>query len=1002
MNYKIPSKSVTTVLTIIGSHYYSFSQLIFGSILFLISTSFTSAFQAKGSESFEKVHVIKTTDPFARGLFVTTEKKSGHFPVVENGNPTPILISESDYGGVQRVGKFFQEDLSRVSGKSAALINKPTSLNNLIIVGSIDRSPIIKNLISQGKIDVKQLEGKWEKFLIVPVKNPMEGVKNGLVIAGSDKRGTIFGMLELSEQMGVSPWYWWADVPVKMRENIYVKKGVHTLGEPSVKYRGIFINDEAPALTGWVYEKFGDFNHEFYEKVFELILRNKGNYLWPAMWRPRVFSTDDPENLRLADEYGIVISTSHHEPMMRYHEEWSRYDGGDWNYKTNKEKLQEFWRGGIERMGDYESVVTMGMRGDGDEAMSESTAVGLMKEIIADQRKIIKEVTGKPAKETPQVWAIYKEVQDYYDKGLRVDDDILVLFCDDNWGNIRIVPKKEDLNHEGGYGLYYHFDFVGGPVSYRWLNVTQIEKVWEQMNLAYEWGIQDLWLVNVGDIKPMELPIDFFLDFAWNAKMEAKELPNYYRTWAAQQFGENLANEVADILALSTKYSARRTPEMLKPNTYSLTNYNEAETILKEYSELFQRSENIYSKLPETSKSAYYQIVHFPIEVLKNLNEMYVAAGKNSLYAMQGRASTNHYADLVIEKFKKDKELTDYYNKSLAGGKWNHFMDQKYIGYTSWNEPRIEKMPEISYVRLPSEAGLGYILENGVSRNRWFGGGLFSNKFNSFDKVNNQTYEIDLFNTGTNPLEYTLKTDKDWINISKPSGTLKFEEKITVGIDWSKVSKEDTSGKITLSGDGRDYEIEVPINTTFNSASGYIESNGVVSIDAAKFSSKKESSGISWTTIPNMGRTNSSITVEPANANAQLPTGSSPRLDYVFTLQSKADIEVHSLLSPTLNFKKEDGLKFAISIDGQTPQIVNIHEGDSVPDWEYPEWWNKSVTDRVRVKKTKFENIEAGTHTLKIFMIDPGVVFQKFIVDAGGLKDSYLGPPTSMYIEPKK
>jgi hypothetical protein len=380
--------------------------------------------QTTDKSNFERVNTVPTDDPFPESSFLTTNKSKGKFALVEGGKPSHILLSESDYPGVLRVAGLFQKDLSYVSGQEAKMtIGEQQKSENLIIVGTLGKSSLIDQLVENGKIDVAELEGKWEQFSIIPVKKPMAGVDNALVIVGSDKRGTIFGMFELSGHMGVSPWYWWADVPVKVRKNIYVKPGTYTLGEPGVKYRGIFINDEAPALTGWVGEKFGGFNAQFYEKVFELILRNKANYLWPAMWRPRVFATDDPENLRLADEYGIVISTTHHEPMMRYHEEWGRYNGGDWNYETNKEKLREFWKEGIERMGDYESVVTLGMRGDGDEAMSEETAVGLMKTIIADQRKIIEEVSGKPAAETPQVWALYKEMQDYYDKGMRVDEE---------------------------------------------------------------------------------------------------------------------------------------------------------------------------------------------------------------------------------------------------------------------------------------------------------------------------------------------------------------------------------------------------------------------------------------------------------------------------------------------------------------------------------------------------------------------------------------------------
>lgn len=828
----------------------------------------------------------------------------------------------------------------------------------------------------------------------------MKGVENALVIAGSDKRGTIFGMFDLSEKMGVSPWYWWADVPVKVCNNIFVKPGNHTLGEPKVKYRGIFINDEAPALRNWAEEKFGGFNHAFYEKVFELILRNKANYLWPAMWRPSVFATDDPENLRLADEYGVVISTTHHEPMMRYHEEWSRYDGGPWNYETNKEKLREFWRGGIERMGKYESVVTLGMRGDGDEAMIEETAVELMKTIIADQRQIIVDVTQKPAEETPQVWAIYKEVQDYYDKGLRVDDDILILFCDDNWGNVRILPKREDLDHKGGYGMYYHFDFVGGPVSYRWINVTQIERVWEQMNLAYQWGVKDLWIVNVGDIKPMELPISFFLDFAWNPEgINADDLPDYYVSWARKQFGADYAERIAEMLALSTKYSARRTPEMLKPDTYSLQNYREADRIIEEYQKLYESSKSIYEQISGSQKSAYYQLVHFPIEVAKNLNEMYVAAGKNEWYSNQSRASTNFYADKVKGHFFKDADLAKYYHETLADGKWNHMMSQTHIGYISWNNPPVNKMPEISYIQVEPTARLGYVLENGVPRFQWSRDGLFSQSFAPFDPLNNQSYYIDIFNQGSEKLNYILKAKNEWIKLSNKNGAIQYDEKVLVSIDWNKAPKGEKVGEILISGAGQEFTVKVPIRNELPEASGFIENNGVLSIEAANFTRKFDSNIISWIVVPNLGRTGSAITVEPANADRQRPGKNTPYMEYVFTTFEEGDLKVETYLSPTLNYQKNEGLKYAIAIDEETPQIINIHEGDLKPDWEYPDWWNNSVTDHIRKKQSMHKTVPAGKHTLKVWMVDPGVVFQKFVIDAGGLMPSYLGPPESKVIK---
>ncbi|MFB9864236.1 glycosyl hydrolase 115 family protein [Rufibacter immobilis] len=804
--------------------------------------------------------------------------------------------------------------------------------------------------------------------------------------------------------MGVSPWYWWADVPVKKNDKIYLQNGRHVSEGPSVKYRGIFLNDEAPALTNWAKEKFGGFNHVFYEKVYELLLRNKANYLWPAMWLPNAFSADDPENPRVADEYGIVISTSHHEPMMRSHHEWSRFNGGAWNYETNKEKLREFWRGGVKRMGNYESAVTVGMRGDGDEGMSEHTAVDLMKTIIADQRQIIAEETGKPAKETPQVWAIYKEVQDYYDKGMRVDEDIITLFSDDNWGNIRYLPKKEDQTAKRKYGMYYHFDYVGAPVSYRWHNVTQIERVWEQMNLTYEWGVRDLWLVNVGDLKPMEFPISFFLYYAWDTNMKASDLPNYYVNWAEQQFGADHAQEIAQIMSLYNKYNARRTPEMLTPDTYSHQNYREADRVIEEFNQLLSKSKAIYEKLPKSHKSAFYQLVHSPIEMSANLNEMYVAARKNKLYAEQGRASANSYAEKVKELFLKDAELTRQFHEELEGGKWNHMMSQTHIGYTSWNHPPANKMPAVSYVQTDSSALLGFMVEHGL--NPSWGGfsveghGLFSPAFSRFDNINKQSYYLEMYNRGGGILNYSIEPKNDWIKLSKKEGSIRYDEKVYVSIDWDRAPKGKATGAILVKGAGKEYTVEVPIRNNLPKASGFVENNGVVSIEAARFIRKSDSKDISWTVVPNLGRTSSSITIEPANAERQKPGENAPRVEYEFTIFDGGDLKVEAYLSPIQNYKKNEGLKYAIAIDNEEPHIVNINEGEVKPDYEYAEWWSKSVADHIKKKTSVHRAVKPGKHTLKIWMVDPGVVFQKFVIDAGGLKSSYLGPPESINLKP--
>jgi len=479
--------------------------------------------------------------------FITEKKEEGAFTIVSD-NATQIYTDANDDWLIQKSANLFQEDIERVTGQKPEIIhNIPSSLKNIIIIGSIEQSSFVKQLIQTKKIKSDSLKGKWEAYQIQVIKNPFKGIDNALIIAGSDKRGTAFGVFELSKQIGVSPWYWWANVPVKKKKQIYILKNILVQDRPIVKYRGIFINDEAPAFSGWAKEKFGGVNHLVYEKIFELLLRLKANYLWPAMWG-NAFNDDDTLNPILANKWGIVMGTSHHEPMMRAQQEWKRYGKGQWNYDSNKIELNQFWRKGIKNMDSHESIVTIGMRGDGDKPMTQGTAINLLENIVADQRKIIAEVTHKPASQTPQLWALYKEVQDYYDKGMRVPDDVTLLLCDDNWGNLRKLPKLTDKPRSGGYGIYYHFDYVGDPRNYKWINTNNIARVWEQMHLAYEYGVDKIWIVNVGDLKPMEFPISFFLDYAWNPKkINPDNLPDYYTRWASQQFEPKYAKEIGKL-----------------------------------------------------------------------------------------------------------------------------------------------------------------------------------------------------------------------------------------------------------------------------------------------------------------------------------------------------------------------------------------------------------------------------------------------------------------------
>lgn len=922
----------------------------------------------------------------------------GSFTLFDATGVAPVITDPADYPGVLRAAGDLRTDLARVGAPATQ-----STPRRPILVGTLKRSALIDQLVAAGKLDATALEGKWESFAIVTVEKPTPEIDQALVIVGSDKRGSIYGIYELSRQIGVSPWHFWADVPARRHRQLYVNPGFYISDEPKVKYRGIFINDEAPALRNWAQQRYGGMNQAFYADVFELLLRCKANYLWPAMWLPVAFNDDDPGNPRLADEYGIVMGTSHHEPMMRAHHEWERFGGGAWNYETNGEKLREFWRGGIERMGDFESIVTVGMRGDGDEAMSEHTAVPLLKKIIADQRAILTEVTGKPAAKIPQVWALYKEVQDYYDKGMRVDDDIIVLFSDDNWGNIRFVPRTDELDRPGGYGMYYHVDYVGAPVSYRWLNVTQIERIWEQMTITYNAGVRDLWIVNVGDIKPMELPMSFFLDLAWNPEgITAADLPAYYTRWTAQQFGEGHAHAIAGMLALYTKYNARRTPEMLTATTYSVANYREADRVLEEYIKLAASARELNDRLPVEQQPAFFQLVLFPIEACANLLEMYIAAGKNAHYAERGAPSANYYADKVHELFERDAELTRRFHEDLLGGKWNHMMSQTHIGYTSWAHPPLNRMPAITYVQPLEKPTLGFFLEHsGQPRWGWLdveADWSFVHDLPVTDRINDQRHYIEVINRGREPLTYTIAPCEDWITVSSSGGTIRFDEKIFVRINWEKAPLGRATGALVLSGAGERYTINVPIRNESPRVAGFVENNGVVAIDAHAFDRATHAADARWITVPNLGRTGSGVTIAPSNAASRDTTEGAPQLEYTFTLLDGAPVTVETHVSPTQNFRSGDGIKFAIAIDDEPPQIININENETVPDWKYAPWWTKSVGDHIKVKPSSHGHLAPGVHTLRVWMIDPGVVFQRFIIHNDNLRPSYLGPPASLRV----
>ena len=819
------------------------------------------------------------------------------FTLVEDGRPNPIFVSSGENTAILRAANNLVEDFERVTGVKPAM-SENGKAERAIIIGSLD-SPLVKEMILNGKFSDEELKGCIEKYLIRTISNPVEGVDEALVIVGSDRRGTVYGIYEISEQIGVSPWYDWMDVPVKKQQNLSISRGSYTAGEPAVRYRGIFLNDEAPCLTGWVEHTYGtDYgDHRFYERMFELVLRLRGNFMWPAMWG-WAFYADDPINSKTADEMGIIMGTSHHEPMARNHQEWARKRGeyGAWDYGTNKKVLDRFFREGIERAKDTEDLITIGMRGDGDAAMGGKEGhddeyvpdykylIDMMQKIFDNQRKIIKNVTGKPASERPQVWALYKEVQTLYEKGLRVPDDVTILLSDDNWGDVRKLPNAEERKRAGGWGMYYHVDYVGAPRNTKWLNVTPVQNLWEQMQLTYEYGVDRLWVLNVGDMKPMEYPITLFLDMAWNPeRFSAENLKEHTVDFCRQQFGEDQAVEAARIFNLYSKYAGRVTPEMLDRNTYNLET-GEWKQVSGEFIKLEAEAMRQYMTLPEDTKDAYFQLILFPVQALANLYEMYYAQAMNNALYKANDPAANMWADKVEACFARDKFLTNQYNNEMADGKWKNMMIQKHIGYRGWN---------------------------------------------------------DNFPEDTLPRIFRIENDE-----------------------------------------------QLPSGYTF--ASG----DGCVVIEAPHIYSKQNSAEGEWKLIPDMGRTLGGVALFPYDVPVD-----GAKLTYRMTIPSDVKkVTVHVATKSTLAFHDAEGHSYRVGFKG-APSVDRCFNDklNENPENIYSIYY-PTVAGRVAVEKIELD-LPAGVseYELEIQPLDPGIVFEKIVVDFGGYQKSYLMGKESSY-----
>jgi len=991
-----------------------------------------------------KIRVLTTLILFfARGLFgqqtlVQDISEAGKgagsdFILVADGSVADLLIDINDSKTVYLAARLFAEDIERVSGQKAKIKMDVKSASPIcVIVGTIGNSNIIKELIKHKRIDVGEVEGKWEGCLIQVVENPFKGIEKALVLAGSDRRGAAYGLLELSKQMGVSPWYYFADVAPKKRDAIYIKGGRFIQKSPSVKYRGIFINDEMWGLRPWAMntlapEEGKGIGPTTYRKIFELLLRLKANLLWPAMHQQTRPFNYYKDNKVVADEYGIVISSSHIEPMLRNNiagAEWDReYPDEPWDYVTNREHIYKYWEERIKENGIYENIYTIGKRGKDDEAGSEIT-VSVLEQIFADQRDIMRKWVSKDIEEVPQVLIPYTEVLGLYNQGLKVPDDVIICWPDDNFGNIRQLPDKNEQQRPGGSGIYYHFQWLNGATTaYPWLTTTPLALTWTEMKKAYDHNVRELWIVNVGDIKPAEIGIEHFMQMAWDISAFKENIPaGFLLDWASRDFGKEYASRIAGIMAKHYELGYARRPEHMvmfdgreNKHTYdwfSLTNYNdEAQKRVDEYDKLMKETDEIYDLLPIEMKDPFFQMVAYNVKCAGLQNKKVIYAQKSHAYGQQNRASAAVYAAMAQQAENGIHELINHYNREQVsvGDKWDRMASLPGPWGGQWQQ---WAMPPLDHYSGNDEPEMKISIE-----------GDYETMLPGFSVYNKDKRFIDLYNIGNGVVYWSSHVSDDWIKLSESSGVIDDEQRIWATIDWNRAPKgRDQKGSITFNwsssasdewmswddmsesereeykagtignrGPGSFFTIDLtvfnPLTPSVESVVGFVESNGYISIEAEHYSSKVDKAYASWNIIDGLGRTGSSITVLPTNIPSHVSLddiiGKSPVLLYDLYTFSEGEVIVYFNCIPSNPINENYGLRLAVSVDNGKPIIVSPGRRD--------------VIDNLMQIKAKLEMGNEGRHKLKVWMVDPGLVIDKIIIDTGGIRGSYLGPPESVY-----
>jgi hypothetical protein len=962
---------------------------------------------------FTAIFLFSSTAPAKGPGLLAEQYGEGDFRLAGPWGTADIVIDPADHAVTIIAARDLASDIEKVTGKKPRIIHKVEGARKrVVIIGSLDKSRTVAGLAERDMPGLSEIRGKWESFVMQTVEGPFSGVDKALVIAGSDRRGTAFGVYELSQQIGMSPWSWWADAAPDKREELIIKGGRYRQGPPSVKYRGIFINDEDFGIQPWAAKTFepetGDMGPKTYARVFELLLRLKANHLWPAMHKCTHAFNYYPENKKVAHKYAIVMGSSHCEQMLRNNvDEWERDGKGLWAYQLNRKNILSYWEERVRENGKYENIYTLGMRAIHDSPMyafgGERTRTKLLENIIRDQRKLLTKHVNRDVTEVPQVLCLYNEVLDYYRQGLEVPDDVTIMFADDNHGYIRHLPGPEDRSREGGSGVYYHVSYWGPPQDYLWLATTPPGLVREEMTKAYRLGAKRTWMLNVGDIKPAEILTEFFLQMAWDVdRWDRNSQKEYLREFAAREFGGLFADDIAAIMDAYYLLNYQRKPSHMGFNMigekfspvqdpeFSHFHYgDEAEKRVAAFRKIESRAAAIYEKLPDHKRNAFYQLVLYPVRCSYYLNEKIIYAHKSRVYARQGRTVANRLARLAREDHQGIIRETDYYNNRMKGGKWKSMMtyDPK--------ELPVFDMPDTGRVKPMEQPRLGVIpqgSEEPLKNNGELPGLL---------RYTRKSYFIDLFNKGEGTIKWGAQADKPWLKLDRSSGEFAKQQRIWVSADYEAAPTGTPSANISISGAGSDFIVKAPVINPLKKlepGTVFVQDNGVISMNAEHYNVKHEGRKSSFRKVTGMGRTGVAMAVRPFDAmsikDASRSYEYAPSLEYLVHVTKPGEARVIVQVAPTHAVTKGRRLATAVALDGGAPEIIEYDSGSYFLGYS----WSKDVLNAARTGEARMY-FPKGLHSLYVFGIDPSVVVDKIIVDFGGMKGAYLGPPETQGVQ---